>query len=231
MQLNVVLLDDEHHVIELLEAYCASIDSVNVVRSFTNAIEALSFINANPIDLLISDINMPQISGIEMAQSLTQQTSVIFITAHSHYAVDAFELDVIDYIVKPVLLPRFLKAITKAYAAINPRDAVSLPPAAPSRYIFVKDGGAKKRLVLDEILFLTAQGDYTEVTMQEKSLLLLGNLSSFLQSLPNDDFIRIHRSYVVNKSKVDSVDKDHLIIHGHDLTIGKTYRHIIENAF
>lgn len=143
MQLNVVLLDDEHHVIELLEAYCASIDAVKVVKSFTNAIEALSFINANPIDLLISDINMPQISGIEMAQSLTQQTSVIFITAHSHHAVDAFELDVIDYIVKPVLLPRFLKAISKAQAAINPRDAAPLPPTAHSRYIFVKDGGAK----------------------------------------------------------------------------------------
>lgn len=86
-------------------------------------------------------------------------------------------------------------------------------------------------MVLDDILFLQAQGDYTEVTMQEKSLLLLGSLSSFLQSLPSDEFIRIHRSYVVNKSKVDSVDKDHLVIHGHDLTIGKTYRQSIESAF
>lgn len=234
MPLNIVLLDDEQHVIDLLSAYCESIDAVDIVGRFSNPIQALNFINSHPVDLLISDINMPQVSGIELAQSLTRDVKVIFITAHSDYAVDAFELDVIDYIVKPVLLPRFLKAISKAQNAIsaNGPSTIELSNKEQSaRYIFVKDGGVKKRLVFDEILFLHAQGDYTEISLKDKKLLLLGTLSSFQQLLPEGEFVRIHRSYIVNKSNVDSVDKDHLIIDGQDITIGKTYRQNIDEIF
>lgn len=234
MPLNIVLLDDEQHVIDLLSAYCESIDAVNIVGRFSNPIQALNFINNHPVDLLISDINMPQVSGIELAQSLTRDVKVIFITAHSDYAVAAFELDVIDYIVKPVLLPRFLKAISKAQNAIsasepNTKELGNREQSA--RYIFVKNGGVKKRLVFDEILFLHAQGDYTEIRLKDKKLLLLGTLSSFQQLLPEGEFVRIHRSYIVNKSNVDSVDKDHLIIDGQDITIGKTYRQNIDDIF
>lgn len=234
MPLNIVLLDDEQHVIDLLSAYCESIDAVDIVGRFSNPIQALNFINNHPVDLLISDINMPQVSGIELAQSLTRDVKVIFITAHSDYAVAAFELDVIDYIVKPVLLPRFLKAISKAQNAISasePNTKELGNREQSTRYIFVKDGGVKKRLVFDEILFLHAQGDYTEIRLKDKKLLLLGTLSSFQQLLPEGEFVRIHRSYIVNKSNVDSVDKDHLIIDGQDITIGKTYRQNIDEIF
>lgn len=239
MPLNIVLLDDEQHVIDLLSAYCESIDAVDIVGRFSNPIQALNFINNHPVDLLISDINMPQVSGIELAQSLTRDVKVIFITAHSDYAVAAFELDVIDYIVKPVLLPRFLKAISKAQNAISASEPSTKELGnrelsnreQSARYIFVKDGGVKKRLVFDEILFLHAQGDYTEIRLKDKKLLLLGTLSSFQQLLPEREFVRIHRSYIVNKSNVDSVDKDHLNINGQDITIGKTYRQNIDEIF
>lgn len=229
MSLNVVLLDDERHVIDLIDAYCQSIDGVTVVERFTSPVEALNFINTHDVDVLISDINMPNISGIELAQSLTRDVKVIFITAHSDFAVDAFALDVIDYIVKPVLLPRFIKAISKAKNMLQ--DKKEVPTNSASQYIFVKDGGIKKRLVFNEVLFLHAQGDYTEIHLKDKKLLLLGTLSTFQQSLPADEFIRVHRSYIVNKSNVDLVDKDHLIIQGQDITIGKTYRQNIDAIF
>lgn len=228
--MKVVLLDDESHVTELLTQYCKSIEAIELEACFSNSAEALHYINTHNVDLLVSDINMPLISGLDVVKSLNKQIKVIFITAHSEYAVDAYEVDVVDYIVKPVMLPRFVKAISKVQqvlaARVTPQNKSPLP-----RYIFVKDSGVKKRILLDDILYLHAQGDYTEIVLSTAKLLLLGNLSSFEQSLPTHEFIRIHRSFIVNIAKVDAIDKDHLMIGNIDLTIGKTYRAKIDDMF
>ncbi|GHF91368.1 LytR/AlgR family response regulator transcription factor [Thalassotalea marina] len=230
MPIKVVLLDDESHVTELLTQYCNSIEAIELKACFSNPADALHYINTHDIDLLVSDINMPLISGLDVVKSLTKQIKVIFITAHSEYAVDAYEVDVVDYIVKPVLLPRFVKAIGKVQQALNAQTPTQNTVNQP-RYIFVKDSGIKKRILLDDILYLHAQGDYTEIFLNSGKLFLLGNLSSFEQSLPSQEFIRIHRSIIVNIAKVDAIDKDHLMIGNIDLTIGKTYRSTIEAMF
>jgi len=230
MPIKVVLLDDESHVTELLTQYCNSIEAIELKACFSNPADALHYINTHDIDLLVSDINMPLISGLDVVKSLTKQIKVIFITAHSEYAVDAYEVDVVDYIVKPVLLPRFVKAIGKVQQALNAQTPTQNTVNQP-RYIFVKDSGIKKRILLDDILYLHAQGDYTEIFLNSGKLFLLGNLSSFEQSLPSQEFIRIHRSIIVNIAKVDAIDKDHLMIGNIDLTIGKTYRSAIETMF
>ncbi|WP_448569581.1 LytR/AlgR family response regulator transcription factor [Thalassotalea ganghwensis] len=232
MSIKLVLLDDEQHVIDLLSEYCQQLADVELLKTFNNPIDALQFVNSQAVDVVISDINMPMISGIEFAKSLTKPIKVIFITAHSEYAVNAFDLDVVDYIVKPVLLPRFIKAISKAKHAISPESNTSKESSVSSnRYVFVKDGGVKKRIMFDDILYLQAQGDYTEIHLAKGKLFILGTLSAFQQSLPETEFIRIHRSTIVNKARVDSIDKDHLYIGEKDLTIGKTYRADIDVLF
>lgn len=223
MPLRIVILDDEHHSLELLTSYCQQIPTIEVIQTFNDPLEALQFLNNSPIDLLITDINMPSLNGLELKQSLLKEIPTILVTAHSKYAIEGFNLDVIDYLLKPVLFPRFVKAINKAQALIaSQQEPHKLNENG--QYLFVKDGQLRKRVNFEDIAFIQAQGDYLTIQMDDSKLMILHTLTDFLDLLPPQNFVRIHRSTILNLAKVDYVDKDHCIILGQDLSIGKTYR-------
>jgi DNA-binding LytR/AlgR family response regulator len=223
MPLRIVIIDDEHHSLELLTSYCQKIATLEVMKTFSDPLEALPFLNNTSIDLLITDINMPSLNGLELKQSLLKEIPTILVTAHSEYAMEGFNLDVIDYLLKPVLFPRFLKAINKAQSLIT-RQQKSPKLNEGGQYIFVKDGQLRKRVNLDAIAYVQAQGDYLIIQMDDSKLMILHTLTDFLDLLPQNNIVRIHRSTILNLAKVDYVNKDHCIILGQDLTIGKTYR-------
>jgi len=226
MRLNTVIVDDEQQALELLTTYCKQAEQLHLVGSFTDPIEAMLFVNDNPVDLLITDIDMPGISGIELRKSLLQSITTIFITAHSEFAIDGFDLEAVDYLLKPVTFPRFLKAINKVSQTkiATERSHSAFAQSAARNFIFVKVDGARVRIDVMDIQYIESQGDYVLIYLKTKHYMVLQTLTSIEQSIQNPLFVRIHRSFIVNLTHVDRVEKDHLYINNIDLSIGKTYR-------
>lgn len=236
MSLKTVVIDDELHALKLVTDYVAKVPSLELVAQFQDAIQALEYLSNNHIDLLFLDIQMPDISGIELLESLQVKPLVIFTTAFPEYAVQGFQLDAVDYLVKPILFPRFLKAVNKATTQVQYIQQVSegkvtntpqtndVPQKEPG-YIFVKVDSHWERIQLTDITYIEASGDYITIHLQNKTrLMCLQTLSQMLERLDGSDFVRVHRSYIVNLARVDTVEKDHLIIAEQDITISKGYR-------
>jgi len=237
MTLKTVVIDDESRALLLMKDYVKKIPSLELVASFQNAIEGLEYLNCHPVDILLLDIQMPDITGLELLESLRHKPLVIFTTAYPEYAVDGFQHDAIDYLVKPIMFPRFLKAVNKAtnqvklLAQSNPQTLESaLPktskmPPSESGYIFVKVDTRWERIQLSEITYIEANGDYVVIHLKSnKKILSLQTLTQMTARLDGKDFVRVHRSYIVNLPLVDTIEKDHLTIGEQDIAIGKNYR-------
>ena len=226
MRLRTVIVDDEQQALNLLTTYCKQAEQLDLVASFTDPMQAMHFLNNNPVDLLISDIDMPAMSGIELRKSLLYPVATIFITAHSEFAIDGFDLEVIDYLLKPVIFPRFLKAINKAgqRIAMMEKSTVHSSHSANPDFIFVKVNGARLRINVMDIHYIESQRDYVLIYLKTKHYIVLQTLTQIGQTLENPLFVRIHRSFIVNLAHVDLIEKDHLFINNIDLTIGKTFR-------
>lgn len=236
MTLKTVVIDDEKHALTLIADYVKKVPSLALVAQFQDAIQALEYLNSHHVDLLLLDIQMPDLSGMDLLNSLQMKPLVIFTTAYPEYAVQGFQLDAVDYLVKPILFPRFLKAANKATTQVKIIQQVSegkiantspindVPPREQG-YIFVKVDSHWERIQLAEITYIEANGDYIIIHLQNKTrLMCLQTLSQMQKRLDGADFVRIHRSYIVNLAKVDTVEKDHLVVEGEDLTISKSYR-------
>lgn len=239
MTLKTVIIDDEKRALELLVDYAGKTQDIELVGHFQNAIEGLTFLNHHPVDLLLLDIQMPDINGLELLSSLQTKPMVIFTTAYSEYAVEGFQLDAVDYLLKPIMLPRFLQSVNKAvkqYSLLaqpqndrgNPDELTSEHGAgskSDTEYLFIKTDTRWQRLQLSDITYIQACGDYVEIhCLNNKKFLTLQTLTQMIQRLPEHPFVRVHRSTIVHLLHVDVVDKDHLIIDGTDITISKSYR-------
>jgi two-component system LytT family response regulator len=230
MGLKTVVIDDEARALKLIVDYVNKTPSLELVASFQNAIEALEYLNQNTIELLFLDIQMPDITGLELLENLQNKPMVIFTTAYPEYAVEGFQLDALDYLVKPVMFPRFLKAANKAVkqaSLVNPpaQQMPETPPTPESGYLFVKVDSHWQRLQLTDVRYVEGSGDYVAIHLTDnRKLLSLQTLTQMMARLPTNDFYRVHRSYIVNLNHVDTVEKDHLLIGDADITIGKSYR-------
>lgn len=237
MAIRTVIIEDERRALDLMIDYVNRTPSLELAASFQNGIEGLDYVNRNPVDLLLLDIHLREISGIDIANNLVNAPLIIITTANPSYAVEGFELDVLDYLVKPIVLPRFLKAIARAVKKIDlleqedreqkqsSRNAQVESGSFAQNSLFIKVDNRRIKLALDDIRYVEACGDYVSVhTIDGKSVLSLQTMAQVLEKLPNDMFARIHRSTIVNLNHVDVVEKDHLLIGDIDLTIGKSYR-------
>lgn len=230
MCIKTVIVDDEQQALDLLSTYCHQTAEIELLGSFTDPMEAMNFINNNAIDLLISDIDMPIMSGVELRKSLLSPIATIFITAHSEYAIDGYDLEVVDYLLKPVVFSRFLKAINKVSQQVNTTEKINPPVTTPTdslistEFIFVKVNGARIRINIKDIYYIESQRDYIIIHQKTKHYMVLKTLTQILKTISNPLFVRIHRSFIVNLAHVDLIEKDHLIINDIDLTIGKKFR-------
>ncbi|MAE86885.1 MAG: DNA-binding response regulator [Flammeovirgaceae bacterium] len=225
MTIKCIAIDDEPLALEKLVDYIEQVPFFELMGSFENGLEALVFLQDNDIDLIFLDIQMPQILGTQLVQVLTKKPQIIFSTAYSEYAVDGFELDVTDYLLKPLNFRRFLQASQKALQRAKSQEGSKevVVPDLVKNYVFVKTENRLVKVVLDEILYIEGLKDYLSIYTQSDRILTLQSFAE-LQSQLSSDFIRIHKSYLIPISKIDEIEKSRLRIGDKFLPIGETYR-------
>jgi two-component system, LytTR family, response regulator len=226
MTLTCVIVDDEPLARNLLTEYVRKIPYLQLVEVCANPLAALEVLRRQPVDLLFLDIQMPEITGLTLLKVLQQKPLVVLTTAYSEYALESYELDVVDYLLKPITFDRFLRAVEKA----SQRKTTGAPapepagrePAAP--YIFVKDGTKLVKIRLSDILYVEGLKDYVAIHTRQQKIVTLQRLKNLETQLPADQFIRIHHSYIVGLEGIDAVHKDKVQVGKVFLPISDTYR-------
>jgi len=219
-QLTAIYVDDELPALELIKDYCLNIPEIDLIQCFTNPVQAMEFLKEHTVDLLILDIEMPELSGVEFAKKLKKNQLIIFITADPTHAVQAFELDVIDYLVKPVFPERLAKALKKAVDIYSFQESNK-----DSNYLVFKSDYMMNRLKKDEVLWVEGSGEYIKIVTRFKSYMVLRRLSDFIESYSSMGFVRIHRSYIVLKENIKSHNSQMVILNdGSQLPVGRSYK-------
>ncbi len=220
MEINCIIVDDEPASREVLEKYIADCPFLVLHKSCKNAFEALQAINDFNIQLIFLDINMPKLSGINFYKTLTNPPFVIFTTAYPEFAVEGFELDAIDYLLKPFPFERFYKAVNKVIEIIKSKTN-SLDT---QEYILWKADKKIHRILLNEIIYLEAVGDYVKVFYKDTYLLIHRTFQKTLDQLPEARFIRVHKSFAIAINKLETIEGNLIKIKGNTIPIGQTYR-------
>ncbi|MEO8398655.1 MAG: LytTR family DNA-binding domain-containing protein [Ignavibacteriaceae bacterium] len=215
--MKTIIVDDEPKAIELINGYIQHFENIEVVATFRNGIKAFEFLQNEKVDLVFLDINMPHLSGISLSKMIDQNTKFIFTTAYSEYAVESYELEAIDYLLKPISFERFTKAIQKVFT-IN-----HSPTAEAEGMLMIKSGSKIYRVDPKDILFLEKEGNYMTYHLKDKKILARETIGEALKSLPNH-FIQIHKSRIVNINKIDFINKDELSINNKLLSVGSSFK-------
>lgn len=203
--INSIAIDDENMALEVIKAHAAKVPFLDLKATFTDAVEGLEYLKSNPVELVFLDINMPDISGVELAALLPKETQVIFTTAYSDYAVQGFELDAIDYLLKPFNLVRFLKACQKA------QEWIQLQPGTKQQSFYIKTSDGQVKVKFIDLFCCEATGNYVTFHLRNEKLISRITLAEIEKELPSS-FIRTHRSYIVNSDLVDKAERHQLVI-------------------
>ncbi|KAA9339100.1 response regulator transcription factor [Hymenobacter busanensis] len=225
MKISCLLLDDDPLVLDLLQAYVAMTDVLDVKAVFNDPLEAHSYLLEHEVQVLFSDVTMPHLSGLDLVRSLQQPPLVVLMTAHPQYAMEGFNLDVIDFLLKPISLERFLKAVNKVASMLRPAPPEPADQSASSGSFFIRTDAQFVRLMYREVLYIEALKDFTKInTTDGRAHLTLVNLKNLEEQLPPRMFVRTHRSYLVNASQIESVSNQEVRVGGRALPLGQTYR-------
>ena len=219
-KINCIIVDDEPLSQDILKDYVANCPELNLTGVYPNALEAREAIIAGQTDLILLDINMPKLSGIGLMKSLPNPPLVIFVTAYPEFAVDGFELDAVDYLLKPVSYERFVKAINR----VSDKLVNSKTPEPLADHILVKADKKMFRLDYNDLFYIEAQGDYIKIYADGRTLMVYGSLSAFAEKLPPDRFLRIHKSYIVSLSKIDYIEGNQIRINSTLLPVSLKFR-------
>lgn len=228
VHLKYIIIDDDEIDRAVLESEAGKFSFLEKVASCSNPLEALEIIRQSIPDIIFLDIEMPGLNGIEFLRKKIITTSLpVLVTSHPEFALEGFELDVFDYLVKPVSSERFATCAMRLHDFCRMRvKSFSFDTEEESNSIMIKQGYDKFKIPVHEILYVEAMRDYTRVVTAEKQYLVLSTLCNFSKKLP-ESFIRIHRSYIVNRDKIESVKKNKISIHSHELSVGKLYKHAL----
>ncbi|MBV1922472.1 MAG: LytTR family DNA-binding domain-containing protein [Flavobacteriaceae bacterium] len=235
--MKCVIIDDEPLAIEVIEGYIKQIGGLDIVAKCTNPLDAFTILNKQQIDLVFLDIEMPNITGIDVVKTIENMPQFIFTTAYPQYAIDGFNLNATDYLVKPIPFHRFLKAISRAkekheLMSVNePGNFTSANPIlaeakAQDKFIFVKSEYENIKINIEDIMYIQGLKDYLKIYIQNsnKSILTLLSFKEILNKLPNNIFLRVHRSYIVNVSEIRVLQKTKLVVGDVRIPIGETYK-------
>ncbi|TAH18858.1 MAG: DNA-binding response regulator [Cytophagales bacterium] len=236
MTISCLIVEDEPLARSLLEQYIKKVPYLELVASCSSPLAAIEILREQPVNLLFSDIQMPEITGIMLLKILPKKPFVIFTTAYSEYALDGYELDVVDYLLKPITFDRFLKAVEKVYQRLSPivQNIQNQIPEekinqdkqneTSQNFIFVKDGTKLVKIKLSDILYVEGLKDYVMIYTQQQRIVTLQRMKNLEAELPTNQFIRIHNSYIVALEAIDSIDKEKVQIGKVFLPISDTYR-------
>jgi len=224
-KLKVLIIDDEPIAQDILEAYVTKVPELELIAKCDNAIQAYKFIQEDDIDLMFLDIQMPEINGVDFLKTLKDKPKVVFTTAYSEYAMEGYDLDVIDYLLKPISFERFLKSVHKVCELVSLEEGHDETYHLSKDYIFLKDGHEQIKVFLDDILYCEGLKDYVQVYLKDgKKIVTLCTMKSMEEEiLAAKNFLRIHRSYIINLEKVVSVIGNNFKINGQIIGVGKSY--------
>jgi len=223
MKIKCVIIDDEPLAIKVLLNYFENFPEYEVIATFNNSFEALEFINNNSIDAVFLDINMPMMTGFELIRLLEKKTRIIITTAFREFAAESYELEVLDYLVKPIPLPRFIKCIHKIEAEFNLKNNIKQESHHTEPHIFIKVDKKMVKINIDEILFIEGMKEYIKVVTLEKTYITHKSLTSLTEELPTERFMRIHKSYTIALNKVKSIEGNRIQIQSYTIPIGRNY--------
>lgn len=223
--LNCIIIDDEPLAIDLLKDYVSKTQFLELLASFTNPIEAMHFANDNDVDLILLDIQMPELTGIQFMKIMQDKSNFILTTAYDKFALEGYEYDVIDFLLKPITFERFMVAANKAKDRLaNLSDSINTESQEPKDYIFVKSEYKIQKVDLSDILYLEGMGDYINVQRSSGKLLTLENIKSFHERLPSSRFLRVHKSYIISLEKIDFIERNRVKIGDKLIPISNTYQ-------
>lgn len=234
MNLKCVVVEDEPLARKLMVEYVNSSPGLELLKDFGNPLEALEFMRENEIDVLFSDIRMKEISGLTLLKLIKSKPFVILTTAYSEYAIEGFELDVTDYLLKPITFERFLKAVEKVNQRIKEREsgpvATAIPQSSQEDFIFLKDGSKLMKVNLADILYIQGLKDYVKVMTKDKQIVSLQTMKSLEETLPQKQFIRIHNSTIVAFDAIEEIERDKVKIGKNYFSISDSYKKTFKDA-
>ncbi|MEN0047852.1 MAG: LytTR family DNA-binding domain-containing protein [Bacteroidota bacterium] len=222
MKLKTIIVDDEPIARQIIQQYAADDTRLEILADCKNALEAMRFLQQNEIDLIFLDINMPKLTGLEMLKTLNNPPMVIFTTAYREYAVEGFELAALDYLVKPFSLPRFLQAVNRAVEKKGNIVKVGIP-----NFFFIKADGRNTKVRYDEILYIEAMSEYIRIHTISQRITTLQSLRYMESKLPKDQFLRVHRSYLVALNKIKTVEGNQIWIGEIKVPVSKSHRKVL----
>lgn len=224
--MNCIIVDDEPLAREAIELLVKEVDYLRLAGAFNNAASAARYMEQNTVDLIFLDIQMPGITGIEFAKTISRRTLIVFTTAYSEYALDSYEVDAIDYLIKPVEPERFRKAADKAlaYSSLLMQDEKENIEPAADDYFFVKSDRKYFKVNFEDILFVEGLKDYVILQLEEQRIITRMNLKAMNELLPKSLFLRVNKSYIVNTARIEAFDNNDIFIKTHEIAIGSSYR-------
>lgn len=229
--INCIAVDDEPPALKLIEKYIHSVPVIHLVGSCVNAVDALTLLRNNTIDLIFLDIQMPQILGTEFMRTLSAPPKVIFTTAYRKFAVEGFDLDAVDYLLKPISFERFLKAINKVMKLnlTSEKNLTAVLPETenPNKFLYLREDRKNIKIRLDDLLYIESLKNYIKVVTKEKTIVAKYSISALEEYLPSN-FIRIHRSFIIAKDKIDAFTHDYVKLGKYELPVSRSYRQGVE---
>lgn len=229
--IRTLIIDDEFPARKLLSEYVSKVPNLQLCGTCENAIKAMEVMPTEPIDLILSDIQMPDLSGLELVKSMKEKPLVIFTTAYAEYAIDSYELEAVDYLLKPISFPRFLQAINKVTERMKAKRKETVPESTERGFFMVKADYKLYKIDYDNLLYVEGQSEYVTFHMKDKRrITAYYSLKKLEEELPANDFMRIHKSYIVSLSNIESVEGNMVSINGQKLAIGKNYKDALLSA-
>lgn len=221
--INCIAIDDEPMALEVIERYCQKTGLTELQATFREPVKAIEYLSRETVDLVFLDINMPDVSGIQLLRTLPVKPMVIFTTAYSNYAVESYDLNAVDYLLKPITFERFLAAVNKASNLLSLQNK-SLAKEDEQGTVFIKSGPHTYQVKVNDILYLEKDGNYITVYLKDKQILIRENMGDIFDLVPSAEFMRVHKSFIVAIKHITMIEVHQLIINGAKIPIGSTYR-------
>ncbi len=223
--LKCLLVDDEPRAHVVLKNYITKVADLEVAHSTTSSVEAFSYLQNNSVDLLFLDIEMPELTGLELLEALQNPPEVIITSAHSEFALDSYNFNVADYLLKPIPFNRFLRAVNKVLGNRRPAEPEPAEAGAPAKdHFFIKEDGLSKRIDYADVRYVNSFGNYVRIYTTAGKHMVADTMKHLEETLPTDRFLRIHKSYIINLGQVDQAHGKQVMIAGQELPVGNAYR-------
>jgi DNA-binding LytR/AlgR family response regulator len=223
--ISCLIIDDEAIAREIIATHLSKIDNINIIASCNNAIEAFNYISNHDIELVFLDINMPEISGISFAKSINKDIKIIFTTAYRDYAVEGFELQAVDYLLKPISFERLLKAVDAYFEVYKKPLEITNSKTETNSFMFVRSDRRMLKIAFNDIVYIESYSDYIKIHLNDKSTIVTRETISAIEAkLPQDNFIRIHRSYIIAINYINSFTNEEIVISEKSLPISRSYK-------